>query len=164
MKLPFHQNRPRKSDLQEILKVLLLQGPVLLPMERSIQVGTILELLLSRNNIFAAFPVIPKIRILITLPLHRNRPRKSDLQGILKVFLLPGPVLLPMERSIQVRTILELWFRRNNIFAALLSPSSQKFQFVITLLFHQNLDFQGILKVCLVGHPYLPPMEKSIQV
>ena len=38
----------------------MLPGPVLLPMESSIQVGTILEFWFWRNNIFPAFPVIPK--------------------------------------------------------------------------------------------------------
>ena len=105
-------------DLQGILEVLLLPGPVLPPIERSIQVGSILELLFWRNKIFPDFPVIRKFPILIKLPLNRNLPRKSDLPGILKLLLLPGPILPPIERSIQVGTILELFFLRNNIFPA----------------------------------------------
>jgi len=116
--LPFHQNLPRKLDLQGILKVLLLLGPVLPPMERSIKVGTILELWFTRNNIFAAFPVIQKFQFVITLPFHRNLPPKSDIQGILKLLLIAHPAFPPMGRSIQVGSILEPWFRRNNIFAA----------------------------------------------
>jgi len=68
---------------------------------------------------FPCFPRHPNnSQFIIKLPLHRKLPRKSDLQGILKVFLPGRPALSPMERYIQVGTILELWFWRNIIFPA----------------------------------------------
>jgi len=53
------------EHLNGILKLLLLIGPgtVLPPIERSVQVGTILEPWFWRNSIFAAFPVITQITI-----------------------------------------------------------------------------------------------------
>jgi len=63
----------------------------------------------------------------VSLPPNQNRPQKSDFQGIAKAFLLPCHALPPMERSEQVGTILELWFTRNNIFAAF--PVNQKSHF-----------------------------------
>jgi len=109
-----HTASPSKSSaidgFQLILEVLLLPGPVLPPMEREIQVGTSLELWFSRKSIFPAFPLIP-------ISCHTAFPpepsAKDGFQLILEVLLLQSPVILPMERSIQVGAILELWFSRN---------------------------------------------------
>ena len=62
------------DGFQLILKVLLLPGPVILPMERAIQVGTSLELWFSRNIIFPVFAVIQKK----TICRHTTSPPKSS--------------------------------------------------------------------------------------
>ena len=149
-----------------ILKVVLLPGPILPPMERSVQVGTSLELWLSRNSIFPVFAVLPKKPIC-----HHTAfpPKPSAIDGfqlILKVLLLPGPVLPPMERVIQVGTSLELWFTRKNIFPAF--PSSEHFPIYHYTAFPPKssaiVGFQLILNVILLVDPALLPMEWSVQV
>ena len=164
--LPSHRNRPRKSDLQGILKLLLLPGSVLPPMERAIQVGTSMELLFSRNNIFPAFPVIPKIQFVIITASPPKLSAKVGFQGILKVFLPGRPALLPMERSIQVGTILDLWFSRNNIFPGFpvipkITISSSHCLPTETLC---KVLISGNLSTFLPGRPDLSPMERSVQV
>jgi len=163
---PFHRNRSRKSNLQRILKVILLQGLVLPPMERCLQVGTILELWFWRNSIFAGFPSYHQFPIFHQTAFQPKSSAKVGFQLILKVVLLPGPILPPMERSVQVGTFLELCFWRNN--NSPVFPSSQKIQFRVTLHFNRNLprklDFQGILNVVSLLRSVLPPMERSVQV
>ena len=51
-------------------------------MERSIPVGTILEQRFKNNNIFTAFPIIPKT-CFVSLPPHRNCPQRVNTQPIL---------------------------------------------------------------------------------
>jgi len=148
------------------LKFLLLLPPVLPPMGRYVQVGTILELGFLRNNIFPGYPVI---RTILIHHQTASLSKSSATVGFsinLSMLLLGHPALPPVERSVQVRRSLQLWFLRNNNFPVF--PVIQK-----NRIRHQTasppkpsgqVGFQGIFIDLLLLPPVLPPMERSVQV
>jgi len=126
-------------------------------MERSEQVGTILELRFKRNNIFTAFPVIPKT-CFRSHYLPTKTVRKSLIfKELQKCFCISAK---PFHQWRDQNRMEQFWsFGSREIIFSLLSPSSQKpvsrHHYLSTETVRKSLIFKELQKCfCFHAKPY----------